>query len=232
MIQQQQQQQQGNKNQLHGNVNQLGMGPLGSKSPNLQSPPQSSLPNTMGMNSMPMSIANNGTQPMSSMQAMRGQGTGVGGGMIMTNSNMGSMGNVGMGGGGLVVNSLKQPMASGGGMIMNPNSMQQNSQQGMHHPMHPNSMQNGPMGAGVRMNMQQQHMGGMQRMPNQHMMNQRLLSQPQQVNFLIDRNRHYETKNSQIHLCLHNYDQLTFASILISATATDSYECWWRWPWW
>lgn len=129
-----------------------------------------------------MSIANNGTQPMSSMQAMRGQATGVGGGMIMTNSNMGSMGNVGMGGGGLVVNSLKQQsMASGGGMMMN--TMQPNNQQGMHHPMHQNSMQNGPMGAGIRMNMQQQHMGGMQRMPNQHMMsNQRMvLSQPQQV---------------------------------------------------
>lgn len=180
-----QQQQQGNKNQLHGNVNQLGMGPLGSKSPNLQSPPQSNLPNTMGMNSMPMSIANNGTQPMSSMQAMRGQGAGVGSGMIMTNS-MGSMGNVGMGGGGLVVNSLKQqPMASGGGMIMNPNAMQPNNQQGMHHPMHQNSMpmQNGPIGAGIRMNMQQPHMQGMQRMPNQHMMNSQrmVLSQPQQV---------------------------------------------------
>lgn len=51
-----------------GNVNALGMGQLGSKSPNLQSPPQSSLANNMGMNSMPMSVANNGTQPMSSMQ--------------------------------------------------------------------------------------------------------------------------------------------------------------------
>lgn len=59
---------QGNKNQLHSNVNQIGMG-LGNKSPNLQSPP-SNLPNTLGMNSMPMSIANNGTQPMTSMQGM------------------------------------------------------------------------------------------------------------------------------------------------------------------
>lgn len=179
-----QQQHQGNKNQLHGNVNQLGMGPLGNKSPNLQSPPQANLPNTLGMNTMPMSIANNGTQPMSSMQAMRGQGTGVGGGMIMTNSNMGSMGNVGMGGGGLVVNSLKQQsMTSGGGMMMNPNQMQPNNQQGMHHPMHQNSMQNGPMAAGIRMNLQQQHMAGMQRMPNQHMMNNQrmVLNQPQQV---------------------------------------------------
>lgn len=180
-----QQQQQGNKNQLHGNVNQLGMGPLGNKSPNLQSPPQSNLPNTLGMNTMPMSIANNGTQPMSSMQAMRGQGAGVGG-MIMTNSNMGSMGNVGMGGGGLVVNSLKQQsMTSGGGMMMNPNQMQANNQQGMHHPMHQNPMQNGPMAAGIRMNLQQQHMAGMQRMPNQHMMNNQrmVLNQSQQVLF-------------------------------------------------
>lgn len=176
--------QQGNKNQLHGNVNQLGMGPLGNKSPNLQSPPQSNLPNTLGMNSMPMSIANNGTQPMSTIQAMRGQAAGVGGGgMIMTNSNMGSMGNV-MGGGGLV-NSLKQQsIATGGGMMMNPNAMQPNNQQGMHHPMHQNSMQNGPMNAGIRMNMQPQHMGGMQRMPGQHIMNnsRMVLNQPQQVN--------------------------------------------------
>lgn len=178
-----QQQQQGNKNQLHGNVNQLGMGPLlGNKSPNLQSPP-----NTLGMNSMPMSIANNGTPPMSTMQVMRGgagqgAGVGAGGGMIMTNSNMGSMGGgVGMGGGGLVVNSLK----SGGGMMMNPpNAMQPNNQQGIHHPMHQNSMQNGPMGAaGIRMNMQQQHIANMQRMPNQHMMNNQrmVLNQSQQV---------------------------------------------------
>lgn len=181
------QQQQGNKNQLHGNVNQLGMGPLGNKSPNLQSPPQSNLPNTLGMNTMPMSIANNGTQSMSTMQAMAArQGSGgVGGGMIMTNSNMGSMGNVNMGGGGgLVVNSLKQQTmtSGGGGMMMNPNPMQPNNQQGMHHQMHQNSMQNGPIAANIRMNMQQQHMAGMQRMTNHNMLNnQRILNQPQQV---------------------------------------------------
>lgn len=193
-------QQQGNKNQLHGNVNQLGMGPLGNKSPNLQSPPQANLPNTLGMNSMPMSIANNGTQPMNTMQAMRGQGN-VGGGMIMTNSNMGSMGNVGMGGGGLVVNSLKQQsIATGGGMMMN--AMQPNNQQGMHHPMHQNSMQNGPMNPGIRMNMQGQHMGGMPRMPNQHMMNnsRMVLNQPQQV---CIRNDHIlKTIFLQLHLII------------------------------
>lgn len=172
-------QQQGNKNQLHSNVNQLGIGPLGNKSPNLQSPPQS-LPNTMGMNSMPMSIANNGTQPMNSMQGMHGgvQGSGVGG-MIMTNSNMGSMGNVAMAGGGLVVK--QQALGTGGNMMMNPNNMQPNNQQGMHHPVHQNSMQNGPMGM-ARMNMQQPHMPGMQRgIPNQHMMNNRMVVQQQQV---------------------------------------------------
>lgn len=65
---------QGNKNSLVGNINALGMGQLGSKSPNLQSSlnVQSSMSNNMSsigpMNSMAMSIANNGTQPMSSMQ--------------------------------------------------------------------------------------------------------------------------------------------------------------------
>lgn len=44
------------------------MGQLGNKSPNLQSTPQSSLSNNLGMNSMAMSIANNGPQAMSSMQ--------------------------------------------------------------------------------------------------------------------------------------------------------------------
>lgn len=57
---------QGNKNVI-GNVNALGMAQLGNKSPNIQSP-QASLPNNLGMNSMAMSIANNGNQPMSSMQ--------------------------------------------------------------------------------------------------------------------------------------------------------------------
>lgn len=47
------------------------MGQLNNKSPNLQSTlVQSSMPNTLGvgMNSMPLSIANNGTQPLSTMQ--------------------------------------------------------------------------------------------------------------------------------------------------------------------
>jgi len=58
-----------------GNVNVLGMGQLGSKSPNLQSPPnvQSSIPNNLGVgmgNSLVMSMASNGNvQPMNSMQS-------------------------------------------------------------------------------------------------------------------------------------------------------------------
>ena len=105
------------------------------------------------------------------------QSTG-GGGMIMTNSNMGSMGNVPMASGGLVVK--QQALASGGNMMMNPNSMQPNNQ-GMHHQVHQNTIQNGPMGM-ARMSMQQPHMAGMQRtMPNQHMMNnQRMVVQQQQ----------------------------------------------------
>lgn len=59
---------QGNKNPLLSNVNAMGMNQLGNKSPNLQSPPQSNLPNNLGMNSMAMSIANNGPQAMGSMQ--------------------------------------------------------------------------------------------------------------------------------------------------------------------
>ena len=53
-----------------GNINTMGMGQLGSKSPNIQASlnSQSNMPNNLGMNSMPMSIANNGTQSMGSMQ--------------------------------------------------------------------------------------------------------------------------------------------------------------------
>lgn len=65
--------QQGNKNAMVGNISGLGMGQLGSKSPNLQSSlnAQSSMANNhsgVGMNSMQMSIANNGTQSMGTMQ--------------------------------------------------------------------------------------------------------------------------------------------------------------------
>lgn len=56
-------------NQMLGGVNALGLGQMGNKSPNLQSPPnvQSSMPNNIGsinVHSMSMSIANNGNSPM------------------------------------------------------------------------------------------------------------------------------------------------------------------------
>lgn len=59
---------QSKNNQMLGGVNTLGLGQMGSKSPNLQSPPnvQSSMPNNIGsiVHSMSMSIANNGNTPM------------------------------------------------------------------------------------------------------------------------------------------------------------------------
>lgn len=112
---------------------------------------------------------------------MRGQNAGGQiGGMIMTNSNMNNMQNVGMGGGKwkkqhipawriqlfdfikcdihcyfTVVNNMKQQGLASGNMMMNPNNMQPNNQQNMHHPVHQNAMQNGPMGIG-RINAMQQ----------------------------------------------------------------------------
>lgn len=47
--------------------NAMGMGQLGNKSPNVQ--PQSNLANSLGMNSLPMTITNNGTS-MSTMQGI------------------------------------------------------------------------------------------------------------------------------------------------------------------
>lgn len=89
---------------------------------------------------------------------MRGQGSV--GGMIMATSNMGSMANVGMGGGGLVVNSLKQQtLTPGGAMMMNPNSIQPSNQQGMHHPGHQGNMNNI---TGSLNNISNNPMGGMQ----------------------------------------------------------------------
>lgn len=92
-------------------------GQLGSKSPNLQSPPNvsvtkgnvvdqmtlGSLPSSISNNAGFQSIANNGSsqQIMSSIQGINNSG---GGNMIMTNSsNINTIG--GMGGGGLVVSS-------------------------------------------------------------------------------------------------------------------------------
>uniref|UniRef100_A0A1B0DMU5 Uncharacterized protein n=2 Tax=Phlebotomus papatasi TaxID=29031 RepID=A0A1B0DMU5_PHLPP len=147
--------QQGNKN-IIGNVAAIGIGPLGSKSPNLQSPPnaQASMSNNLGVgtmgNSMVMSIASNGNpQPMSSLQAMNSVSQGNAGGMIMSNSNLSGLGGSGgMSGGGLVVNNLKQQALGGaGGMLGGPmggGGGQAQQGQAIHHPGHP-GMQNGPL---------------------------------------------------------------------------------------
>lgn len=136
-------QQQGNKGGLGGH-NALGLGPLGNKSPNLQSPPNVSVSKDTLGGMHPQLMPNTShpgqhltSMPMSSLQgAMNVSNVG---GLIMTNSNMGNVmgGSAGvMGGGGLVVNSLnKQPVSTS---LMGPN----------HHAPHHNpaqGMQNGPI---------------------------------------------------------------------------------------
>ncbi|XP_059616198.1 protein cbp-1-like [Phlebotomus argentipes] len=154
--------QQGKQNMI-GGVAAIGIGPLGSKSPNLQSPPnaQASMSNNLGVgtmgNSMVMSIASNGApQPMSSLQAMNSVSQGSAGGMIMSNSLSGLGGNGGMSGGGLVVNNLKQQQALGaaGGMLGGPMGGGGGQGQAIHHPGHP-GMQNGPLMPGRVVAMQQ-----------------------------------------------------------------------------
>ncbi|CAG9863013.1 unnamed protein product [Phyllotreta striolata] len=138
---------------------------LGNKSPNLQSPPNVSvakggvvemslgnLPSSISSNSGLQSMANNGssTQVMSSVQGMNNSG----GNMIMTSSNMSTMG--GMAGGGLVVSStVNKPLA---------NSFAAG------HPQHPGNhnvaqgIPNGPMMNRVSMHLNQRaptlHIGG------------------------------------------------------------------------
>lgn len=124
----------------------LAGGQLGSKSPNLQSPPNvsvaksgpvdqmnlGSLASNISNNSGLQSVANNGSsaQVMSSIQGLNNS---TGGNMIMTNSNMSSIS--GMGGGGLVVSS--------GAVDKAPNLM---SGQTHHSGGHvPQGLQNGPM---------------------------------------------------------------------------------------
>lgn len=119
------QQQQGNKG-LVGNTLAMAANQLGSKSPNLQSPPNvsvakanvvdqmnmGSLPSSISNNSGLQSIANNGSSPqvMSSIQGINNSG---GGGMIMTNSNINAIGTGSIGGGGLVVStSVNKPLTN------------------------------------------------------------------------------------------------------------------------
>ncbi|CAG4940100.1 unnamed protein product [Colias eurytheme] len=134
--------QQGNKSGLVGHNNPLTLGSLGSKSPNLQSPPnvsvskdlmggmhQQLIPNTSHPNQM------HSTMPMSSIQAGMNVAN-VGGNMVVTNSNMSG---AGMLGGGMINNVNKQlPTLMG-------NNHHPNAQ---HHP-HAQAIQNGPLGGRV-----------------------------------------------------------------------------------
>lgn len=152
-------QQQGNKNTgMIGNpMGAAGMNQLGSKSPNLQSPNAASMQvvgGQMGMvNSMAMSISNNGTPGMNTMPGMNTIAQGNIGGMVITNSNLG-----GLGGGAGMVNTLKQQIGAGAGGMMNAGAggvgpvgnmgPVGGANQGMHlggGPGHPQSLQNGPM---------------------------------------------------------------------------------------
>ncbi|XP_044749866.1 CREB-binding protein isoform X2 [Coccinella septempunctata] len=140
-----------NKQSLVGNALAMAGAQLGSKSPNLQSPPNVSVAkgnvvDQMNLGSLPSSIANSaGLQSMANngsssqvMSSIQGMNNNAGGNMIMTNSNMGSL--TGMAGGGLVVSSssIKQ------GQLTNATNMQAPSQQ--HHPGNSvQNMQNGPI---------------------------------------------------------------------------------------
>ncbi|XP_072396537.1 histone lysine acetyltransferase CREBBP isoform X3 [Diabrotica undecimpunctata] len=149
--------QQSNKG-LAGNTLVLASGPLGNKSPNLQSPPNVSvakggvvevnlgnLTSSISTNAGLQSMANNGnsTQVMSSVQGINNSG----GNMIMTSSNMSTMG--GMAGGGLVVSStVNKPLANAN--MFAPG-----------HPQHPGNhnvnqgLPNGPMMSRVGMHLNQ-----------------------------------------------------------------------------
>ncbi|XP_057659426.1 CREB-binding protein isoform X6 [Diorhabda carinulata] len=158
--------QQSNKG-LAGPLLQHTTGPLGNKSPNLQSPPNvsvakggvvemnlGSLPSSIATNTGLQSMANNGnsTQVMSSVQGINNSG----GNMIMTSSNMSTMS--GMAGGGLVVSStINKPLANAN--MFAPG-----------HPQHPANhnvnqvLPNGPMMNRVGMHLNQRgppiHIGG------------------------------------------------------------------------
>ncbi|XP_028149092.1 CREB-binding protein isoform X2 [Diabrotica virgifera virgifera] len=149
--------QQSNKG-LAGNTLVLASGPLGNKSPNLQSPPNvsvakggvvevnlSNLTSGISTNAGLQSMANNGnsTQVMSSVQGINNSG----GNMIMTSSNMSTMG--GMAGGGLVVSSTVNKPLTNANMFA------------PGHPQHPGNhnvnqgLPNGPMMSRVGMHLNQ-----------------------------------------------------------------------------
>uniref|UniRef100_A0A1Y1MJM8 histone acetyltransferase n=1 Tax=Photinus pyralis TaxID=7054 RepID=A0A1Y1MJM8_PHOPY len=163
----------GNKN-LVGNALAMATAQLGSKSPNLQAPPNvsvakgvldpmslgnlpSSIPNNVGL----QSIANNGSSPqvMSSIPGMNSNVAAVSAsGMIMTNSNMGTIGN--MAGGGLVVSSaVNKPTLTNTTSMMATGQHQLPANHGV-----PQAMQNGPIMTGRAVAMQ--HMNA--RAPGPH----------------------------------------------------------------
>ncbi|KAJ8981157.1 hypothetical protein NQ317_013823 [Molorchus minor] len=152
-------QQSGNKG-LVSNALALAGGQLGNKSPNLQSPPNvsvakggvvdqmnmCSLPSSISNNAGLQSLANNGNSPqvMSSIQGISNSG----GNMIMTSSNISTMG--GMAGGGLVVSSssVNKPLTSN---LFAPGLPQHPGNHNV-----PQGLPNGPMlnrvGVGMHMN--------------------------------------------------------------------------------
>ncbi|XP_074038438.1 CREB binding protein nejire isoform X4 [Leptinotarsa decemlineata] len=159
--------QQSNKG-IAGNALVLTSGPLGSKSPNLQSPPNVSVAKTgvveMNLGSLPSSLSNNtGLQSMANncssaqvMSSIQGSIQGIsnsGGNMIMTSSNINSMGN--MAGGGLIVSSsINKPLSN------TPNMFSPG------HPQHPGNhnvqgLPNGPMLNRVGMHMNQHAPGSL-----------------------------------------------------------------------
>ncbi|XP_045533957.1 histone acetyltransferase p300-like, partial [Papilio machaon] len=152
--------QQGNKSGLVGHNNPLGLGTLGSKSPNLQSPPNVNVSKDLMGNLHPQLMPNtshpnqlHSNMPMSSIQGGMNV-TNVGGNMIVTNSNMSGAGML------------------GGGIINNVNKLS-TLVTNNHHPSaphHPHTqlsqvMQNGPLGGrvgvGVGMRGGLQHVGRM-----------------------------------------------------------------------
>lgn len=115
---------QGNKSGLVGHNNPLGLSSLGSKSPNLQSPPNVSvskdlmggmhqlMPNTSHPNQL------HSTMPMSSIQG--GMNVTNVGNMIVTNSNMTGAGMLGSG----IINNVNKQLPT----------LMGNSHHGTHHP--------------------------------------------------------------------------------------------------
>ncbi|CAD0199003.1 unnamed protein product [Chrysodeixis includens] len=139
--------QQGNKGGL-GHNNPLGLSNLGSKSPNLQSPPNVSVSKDLMGNMHPQLMPNtshpnqlHSTMPMSSIQGGMNVAN-VGGNMIVTNSNMSGAGMLGSGIINSVVNKQQLPTLMGA----NHHPQQQ------HHP-HAQAMQNGPLSGRVGVGM-------------------------------------------------------------------------------